>query len=118
MKLVVTISEPMKVPPLKEALYMEIDRQPNFVDTTKTDSRINSGAADRSELLSPNNALHNQVDLQSDPLLDEASEEKEDPDVQLIDQRIGQMKQEFEGEIKRSDQQIDEKILTKNKKKK
>lgn len=108
----------MKVPPLKEALYMEIDRQPNFLDASKTDSRINSGAADRSDLLSPKSAVQDQVDLQAEGERDQAGEERADPDTELIDQRIGEMKQQFEGEIKRSDQQIDEKIQTKNKKKK
>ena len=117
-KLVVTVSEPMKVPPLKEALYMEMDRQPNFVDASKTDSRKQSSAADRSNLLSPHAAVQNQPDLPQDPPNDEASDEKEDPDLQLIDRKIGEMRQEFDSEIKRSDQQIDEKVQTKNKKKK
>lgn len=132
-KLMVTISEPSRVPPLKEALYMGTDLRQVVVedDLMSNKSQDHRSAADQSKDRHPDEPFEDEIlkgtsesnlntslkrvpsKVKSDP-----SEEQKDPDLELIEKKVAEVKTEFDANLNKNDSHIEEKIASKGKKKK
>lgn len=130
-KLIVTISEPVRVPPLKEALYMGNDLRPVIIEEDLTPALSpRQSAADHSHHDNADQGQDEELrqSPSSRPILSpkqsisrgkaDHSEDILDPDAELVDKRFEFVKSEFESTLLKNDQQIDEKISNKGKKKK
>jgi len=124
-KLVVTISEPTRVPPLREALYMGSDRQPIPPSETQGDEELAEAQSKGAKSLSKLGSLHSQGGEVPSAGLDGSpksrvtgGQSEDDPELRLIDQRFQEARTDFDSEMVRNDQQIEDKINTKNKPKK
>lgn len=132
-KLMISISEPARVPPLREALYMGSDLRPVFneeMDRSPQQSIIGMGAADQSmdmvdgsgdqefRSLSRNLSLNETGLRPTHSKVKKETEAEIDPDVELVDQRISSLQNEVEGIIMKNDELIHDKIASKGKKKK
>lgn len=129
-KLMITISEPARVPPLREALYMGSDQRPVFIEEYETTSKLDehdNPAAEQSGIENVENKD------QDDPEIDQAVQSdtglrpmnskvkgviEQDPDAELIEKKVLEMEKEVNLLIEKNDTLIDEKISTKGKKKK
>lgn len=136
-KMMITISEPARVPPLKEALYMGSDLRPVYnedIDRSQMQSNLGIGAVEESaeghldgsgdvEFKSMSRG-QSQYDTGLRHSISKASKIKKDeemdmdPDIQLIDQKISLLESDVEGLITKNDELIQEKITSKGKKKK
>ena len=105
-KLVVTISEPLKVPPLREALYMGFDLQPIIPTMEEEDEEMSpEGAADQSNM-AHSKVLGNSTEFGESALTvgDKRVHQDDNRDSQLV--KPGESRDPRQSDLQRSAEEI------------